>query len=496
MKLPVVPASHRALWRAGALLAGGLLVGYVAAHRSPSAKEGSLCSGEYADSLQGQSARTREIEQGQGAYTHLVRASARYECPYFGSDGKLRRKRLQAIEHATAFAYETVGDETFLLTNEHLVDWPEVTDSAHKVEGVQDGCKRVEQKLRIVHDDREDEDSTQIPLTLVASDPLLDSAILKAPQKLGPLPYHVGRSSALRNGNAVLVRGFPLGLMAAVNTGKVVNSYDRDQEQGWDHVDFVIDALLSEGNSGSPVLALSCRTGELELVGVYHAGYKGASALNVVVGIDQLRDFMQRKRRVPRVTSDVADTAFGPAARDRVRERLRAGALPLIELGDRALLVESVGSGFRYHLYGRGFPLDDRRAMVLEDQIGPDGLPRVAQLTAWGEGGTSTWITTALGPEDQELLLRVGEAVRLQLIRTLDHRAALVGGGKPETRRRAHDIERSLERAQTRNRELLANLLELVDRLAPSREPGAVASRGVMDAGVPPAPLVRAPSEP
>ena len=58
---------------------------------------------------------------------------------------------------------------------------------------------------------------------------------------------------------------------------------DRDQEQGWDHVDFVVDALLSEGNSGSPVLAASCKSRELELVGVYHAGYSLANrTLDVV----------------------------------------------------------------------------------------------------------------------------------------------------------------------------------------------------------------------
>ena len=57
---------------------------------------------------------------------------------------------------------------------------------------------------------------------------------------------------------------------------------------------------MSEGNSGSPVLALSCKSRELELVGAYHAGYKGHGALNVVVGIDQLVDFMKKKRRVPR----------------------------------------------------------------------------------------------------------------------------------------------------------------------------------------------------
>jgi len=109
-----------------------------------------------------------------------------------------------------------------------------------------------------------------------------DAAILKASQRLTILPYKIGKSAGLRQGNAVAVRGFPLGVMQAVSSGKVVNPYDRDQEQGWDHVDFVIDALLSAGNSGSPVFAVSCRTSEPELMGVFHAGYADATALNVL----------------------------------------------------------------------------------------------------------------------------------------------------------------------------------------------------------------------
>ena len=63
----------------------------------------------------------------------------------------------------------------------------------------------------------------------------------------------------------------------------------------------LVDALLSVGNSGSPVMAVNCATKELELVGIYHAGYKAGNALNVVVGIDDLRDEMTtlkpRKKR-------------------------------------------------------------------------------------------------------------------------------------------------------------------------------------------------------
>ena len=155
------------------------------------------------------------------------------------------------------------------------------------------------------------------------------------------LPYKIGKSAGLRQGNAVAVRGFPLGVMQAVSSGKVVNPYDRDQEQGWDHVDFVVDALLSEGNSGSPVLAASCKSRELELVGVYHAGYKGHGALNVVVGIDQLAEFMRKKRRIPRaITSEGSPGAPGLTERGRVKDALAAGTLPLFDLGGLVVRVE------------------------------------------------------------------------------------------------------------------------------------------------------------
>ena len=61
----------------------------------------------------------------------------------------------------------------------------------------------------------------------------------------------------------------------------------------------VIDALLSHGSSGSPVLAVSCETGAFELVGMFHAGYTGGNALNVVGGVDQLKDLMTTLKKRP-----------------------------------------------------------------------------------------------------------------------------------------------------------------------------------------------------
>ena len=60
----------------------------------------------------------------------------------------------------------------------------------------------------------------------------------------------------------------------------MLNPLTVDSERGWNHADFVVDALLNAGNSGSPVFAVSCRTSEPELVGIYHAGYTDAATLN------------------------------------------------------------------------------------------------------------------------------------------------------------------------------------------------------------------------
>src|SRR5437667_5866102 len=72
-----------------------------------------LCDGAYADTLQIESSRARAIDQGpKSQYSFLVRSSAKYECPFFGPDGKLRRRRVQASGLGTAFAYEASGTDT------------------------------------------------------------------------------------------------------------------------------------------------------------------------------------------------------------------------------------------------------------------------------------------------------------------------------------------------------------------------------------------------
>jgi S1-C subfamily serine protease len=451
------------------------------------------CQGEYGDSLQLQSMRTRETEQGpRGQYSYLVRSTARYECPFFGPDGKLRRRRTVASELGSAFAYEVDGNETFLLTNEHVASWPEVTDGLHRVDGVPEGCKRVEDKLRIVRDERDDFEPGQIPLTRIAVDPLLDAAVLKAPQVLKVIPYKIGKSASLREGNAIRVRGFPLGVMQAVSDGKIVNPYDRDQEQGWDHVDFVVDALLSEGNSGSPVLAVACATRELQLVGMYHAGYKGHSALNVVVGIDQLGEFMRRKKRVPRTLTD-AGSGLGVKERARLIEALGKSSLPLFDFGGTTIRVEDHEGILAYHFYGKQFPLDDRRALVIEDLPKEGTFGEVGRLfvpgpsIATGTGPWRAWPPPALGSDERDLVARTVDSLRVQVQHALDYRHALANPSSADDRKRGRDLSRSIGRDAVLARDLSGSLLEMTERLMVGRETPAPPS-GSTTSDAPPLP--------
>jgi S1-C subfamily serine protease len=456
----------------GTLLVIGLAFDVITRSRL-SATTAVACDGEYADSLQAQSLRTREIEQGpRSQFSYLVRSSAKYECPFFGPDSKLRRRRVPASELGTAFAYENSGGDTYLLTNEHVAAWPEVTDTIHRVDGVPEGCKRVEDKLRIVRDERDDFEPGQIVLQRVAVDPLLDAAILKANQKLTVMPYRIGKNAGLRQGNTVEVRGFPLGVMQAVSSGKVVNPYDRDQEQGWDHVDFVVDALLSEGNSGSPVLAVSCKSREMELVGIYHAGYKGHGALNVVVGIDQLVDFMRKKKRVPRSLSaaDGASGSAGATERTRIRDALGAGTLPLFDFGGLIVRAEVADGALLYQVYSRQFPLDDRRIVIIEDKAKDGAFGEIGRLWVLSSTGWREWPPSALGTDEHELLLRVADSVRLQILHTVDYRKALANPASAEERKRGRDLSRALSRDVPVARDLAANLLETAERLSVGRD--------------------------
>jgi hypothetical protein len=240
------------------------------------------------------------------------------------------------------------------------------------------------------------------------------------------------------------------------------------------------------------VLALSCKTAELQLVGLYHAGYKGHSALNVVVGIDQLREFMTKKRRVPRTSSPEGNPAMSITERKRVKDSLMAGSLPLFEFGGMHVMTEAQGDTLLYHIYGRDFPLDDRRMAVLEDRPGSAGTGEISRLWVRSDSGLREWQVKDLGSDEKDFLVRLGEAVRFQTIRVLAYRRTLASPNAFEERRRGRELLRTIERQSLPARELSGSLVDLVERLGPARDTPAVAA-ATTDAGAPAAPILRPP---
>ncbi len=448
----------------------------------------SYCPGEYADDFSALLPKARELEQQVGAYTFCIRTSATYECPSYGPDGNLRRKKVRVSAHGTGFSYRQQAGETFLLTNEHVAEWPAVTDEEHPVEDVPPGCKRVADSLKIVDNTTDSYEGDDLPLSRVVVDAQLDIAVLKAKTLLPILPWKVGRSAGLKERNVVDVRGFPLGVFKATNVGKVTSAYARDSYKDWDHDDFIVDALLSPGNSGSPVFAISCKTGEFELVGLYHAGYTHGSALNVVIGIDQVRDLMTTLKRTSRGHSD-ASLALDAAARLRLVVATKQSLEPYFPLGPMAAAVRVRGDGaLIYEVLNRDFPFRAYPVVVLEDLPGSDadtfGLP--GRVWFGNRQGLKPYARSDLDADTQAQLAKLLEGLRRDSlasvsVRAADHDAASSREKFEGTER----LEKVLQRASASAADAAQQAAELAEHLGPGPGEHSVDLTATL---VPPAP--------
>jgi len=392
------------------------------------AERPAICSGDYADALPAEKA-SAIMDAVKDPFVFAIRNTSTYEHVYYGRDGKLRRAYLRSVVHGTAFAYRVVNGETQLVTNEHVADQPDVTDDEHPVDGVPTGSKKVREQLKLVRDENDDYEPGHVPLVKLLSDTQADIAVLKARKSLPVMPYRVGRSAALRPGNVVQVRGFPLGAFAALNTGKVVNPLTHDSERGWNHADFMIDALLASGNSGSPVFAVSCQTGEPELVGIYHAGYTDAAALNAVVAIDQLREELDTLK-VPK--RDLAGLHSELTAQDRDKLLKQLTSEPTRSLtfpfGGRSVVMSLPDSQtLRFSILDDDYPLSVQESMALIDR-GHNGFGTLDSVAVSVDGQALEAPAHALDGEVREHFEKLYESLWRQVLGVTDYRASLARG--------------------------------------------------------------------
>jgi serine protease Do len=361
-------------------------------------------------------------------FVFSIRNTATYEHVYYGRDGKLRRAYVRSVVHGTGFAYRVRDGETLIITNQHVAERPDVTDDDHAVDGVPPGSKKVREQLKIVRNEDDDYEPGHVALAKVLTDAPADIAIVKAHKLLPLMPFRFGRSGALRAGNLVQVRGFPLGAFSALSMGKVVNPYTEDTEKGWSHSDFVIDALLSAGNSGSPVFAVSCRTSEPELVGVFHAGYTEAAALNVVVGIDQLREELDTLK-VPRRDGGLR-SEITAQDRDRVVKELFADQSHglTFPFGGRAVLARLVDLGtLRFTVLDEDYPMVTRESLALVDRS-QSGFGTLDTVVVLVDGAPAEVSGSALEPEMRDHFEKLYDALWHQLLGVVDYRARLSRG--------------------------------------------------------------------
>lgn len=367
-----MPCARRAL--RPLVVALTALVASRPAEGAPSPRQ--ACASRYADALSAMQPAARERESRPAAdWVFCLRATAVYEHVSYGRGGKLVHSYVTKVRHGTGFAYRRRGAETLVATNQHVVAFPDVT-VGDDVEGVPPGSRRVRTEVRIVANEAEPDAPDQIVLRAALEDEAFDVAVLATPEPLKLAPYRFGRSADLRVGDAVLVRGYPLGAFLATNAGRVIGVGQRDVERGWDHEDFVVDALLNLGSSGSPVLAIGCDGGEPEIVGVYHAGYRNAQGLNVVVAIDQLRPALEELRAPARPEAREEP----PPDPGEARAVVARGPI-LMPFGRRAVRVEPRGAAVAFSILDASFPLSNRVELTIVDR-GTASTGRAGELRA------------------------------------------------------------------------------------------------------------------
>jgi Trypsin-like peptidase domain len=475
-------------WAMIALVTGVFSASRGASGQASPEVPGRLCTGSYSDDFTALSAQARDFDaHPEAAFSYCTRNTAVYECLSYAPDGAVKRVRKKVMLHGTAFAYKRQGTDVLLLTNDHVATWPAVTDPQHAVEDVPTGCKKVSETLALVDDEYDRYARDDIALTRVVSDPQLDVAVLKAHADLHVMSWKVGHSNALRERNLVEVRGFPLGAFQATNLGKVISTHDHDDYGDWEHDDFVVDALLSAGNSGSPVLAISCATGEYELVGIYHAGYTAGSALNVVVGIDQVRDLMTTLKRSPRSHDDDPITVDSNT-RATIRAALGADEDLFFPVGTQVAQVKAASAGrLLFGVFAKEFPMTAEPALVLEDLPAPgSGFGAIGRVWFGSQRGLKSYDHAELDADAAAQVSRLLEALRADAAQALAYRAVREQDTRSrQSDDRTHRMAAELARAAASGADLLQAVMEQGDRLGPQAGDAGVRFASLM---TPPAP--------
>src|SRR5262249_4511851 len=222
------------------------------------------------------------------------------------------------------------------------------------------------------------------------------------------------------------------------------------------------------------------------------AAYARGSALNVVVGIDQVGELMRTLKRAPRAL-DADAMPLGSAQ----RAALSGGLAKLGELyfpfGSLTALVRArAGDGaLVFEVFPREFPLRSRPLVALEDLAAKDAFGQGGPVWFGGSRGFKTYARADLDADGQAQTARLLDALRRDALGALAlAQAASDAERSREQFERTARLTAEVNRRAAARRELAQTSSELADRLAP--QAGDV-PRSLVELLSPPAPPFPAP---
>ena len=201
-------------------------------------------------------------------------------------------------------------------------------------------------------------DGTRTTATVLGSDPLTDTAVIKAEDVSGLTPATIGQSGNLKVGQQVVAIGSPFGLDATVTSG-IVSALGRPVNVGSADTDgnsttypaIQTDAAINPGNSGGPLVDLTGRVVGINssIRSTSSAGESGSIGLGFAIPIDEILPIVEQMKagetpthaRLGITVSDPEpgqDGAIGALVRE-VSEDAAAGSAGL-ETGDVIIRID------------------------------------------------------------------------------------------------------------------------------------------------------------
>ncbi len=161
-------------------------------------------------------------------------------------------------------------------------------------------------------------DGTVFDASLLASDSLLDIALLKVAAEHPLQAGQLGDSAGIEIGDWVLAIGSPYGLSHSVSAG-IVSALGRDINTGVFDSYIQTDAAINRGNSGGPLFDVQGRVIGINTAIISSSG--GSNGIGFAIPINRIKDILQELREKGKIIRGWAGLTLRDLEREDLKER-------------------------------------------------------------------------------------------------------------------------------------------------------------------------------